>query len=124
MKKILNFIEENSAEFLIMEGKIPTLTLGLIKEEFILYNLREGQYAEVLNEFNIVSEKKINEYGVIANLSHGQKLILSAIIVLFSTAKKIKFHGFFISLSDGKKALLMSLILKKRAEGKIIELVD
>lgn len=124
MKRVKQFIADNSNDYLLLDGAIPTLTLGLVKEEMILYNIPLSNYKIILDTFQKFADKEIRPDSLISELSHGQKLILSSIIALNSVADKIKFRNFFTSLNENKRALVKELIDEKIREGKTIETFD
>ncbi|MCX6220149.1 MAG: hypothetical protein NTZ69_04105 [Bacteroidia bacterium] len=124
MKRVLAFIQENSNEYLLLDGSIPTLTLGLVKEELILYNIPSTGFKNIIDAFNTFADKVINVDSLISELSGGQKLILSSVIALNSSAEKIKFRNFFNSLNETKRPLIKMLIEEKIKEGKTIVIID
>ena len=123
MKSLFQNLGQYSDDYLILDGLIPIVSLGYVKEEFILYNIDEGQYQEILDIFTQISEKLINENTLISKLSHGQKIILSALIALHSPAKRILFRNFFTSVSRDNRKKIEALIETKTQEGKEIRIV-
>ena len=110
-------------DYLIMDGLIPSISLGQIQEEFILYNIDKSQYERILDKFLKITDKKVSENYLISELSHGQKLILSALMVLNSSADKILFHNFFTSVSQANRQKIESIIATKSKEGKTIKIL-
>lgn len=123
MKKLKLFIENKTKDYLILDGLVPTISLGLISEELILYNIPIEKHTEILNAFNQVTGKNVSKDGLISELSHGQKLILSALLALRSNANKIAFRNFFTSISKEINEKLKIIIEEGRGEGKIIEII-
>lgn len=123
MKELKKNIELYSKDFLIMDGLVPSISLGQIQEEFRLYNIEKSQYEKILNDFFEITDKKVNENYLISELSHGQKLIISALMVLNSSAKKILFHNFFTSISQKNREKLEQVISIKSKEGKLIKII-
>ena len=120
MEDLLNTIEKHFDDYLILDGLVPTISLGYIKEELVLYNISKDKYVDVLNCFMDITQKDVDEDYLISELSHGQQLILSAVISLFSDAKSILFHNFFISISSNNTDKIMKLIDSERLKGRII----
>lgn len=123
MKGLLHNLKQHSADYLILDGLIPTISLGYVREEFILYNINEEQYQKILNIFAQISGKVIGENTLISKLSHGQKIILSTLIALHSPAKRILFRNFFTSVSRDNRKKIEALIETKTQEGKEIRIV-
>lgn len=123
MKELKKNIELYSKDYLIMDGLIPSISSGQIQEEFKLYNIDKSQYKKILNNFLDITDKEVNENYLISELSHGQKLILSALIVLNSTAPKILFRNFFTSISQTNREKIESIIAVKLKEGKSIKIL-
>lgn len=120
MEDLLNTIEEYFDDYLILDGLVPTISLGYIKEELVLHNIPQEKYADVLGCFMDITEKKVTDDYLISELSHGQQLILSAVIALFSNAQNILFHNFFTSISEANTKKIMDLVELRRGEGKEI----
>jgi ABC-type uncharacterized transport system ATPase subunit len=123
MKELKRNIELYSNDYLIMDGLIPSISLGQIQEEFRLYNIDESQYERILKCFVEITDKTVSEKYLISELSHGQKLILSALMVLNSSAQKILFHNFFTSISKKNREKIESIITIKSNEGKVIKIL-
>jgi len=118
MKELKKLLQEKNEDYLILDGLIPTISLGFVKEEIILYNIHDYQIMKkIFKEFNEITGKVINENTLIPELSHGQKLILSVIIVLNSCAKKIYFRNFFVSISKKNIKKIENLINDKINKG-------
>ena len=125
MKDLIKKINDLSDEYLIMDGNIPTISLGFIKEEIILFNIKDKKTInKIYTTFTEITGKEIDGDYIISKLSHGQRLILSAIIALNSNAKKILFSNFFISVSNQNVEKIKEIIKIKEKEGKIIKIDD
>jgi hypothetical protein len=118
MEDLLHTIKEYFDDYLILDGLVPTISLGYIKEELVLHNIATDKYVDVLKCFFEITQKDITEDYLISELSHGQQLILSAIIALSSNANSILFNNFFTSISSSNTGKIMKLsdieILKGR----------
>lgn len=123
MKELKKNIELYSNEYLFMDGLVPSISLGQIKEEFILYNIDKAKYGKLLNDFFEITDKKVNEDYLISELSHGQKLILTALIALNSSAEKILFRNFFTSVSQQNREKIEMIITDKEKDGKLIKII-
>ena len=123
MKELLKNIKTFSDDYLILDGLVPTISLGYIKEEFVLYKIEKENYRKLLDLFYKITDKRVNENYLISELSHGQKLILSSIIVLSSSAKKILFRNFFTSVSIQNRSKINTLIAEQKTNGKIIKII-
>ncbi len=106
-----------------MDGLVPSISLGQIQEEFRLYDIDKSQYEKILNIFSDITDKKVDENYLISELSHGQKLILSALMVLNSSAPKILFRNFFTSISQINREKIELIIAVKIKEGKLIKIL-
>lgn len=124
MKKLKIFIEKKTTDYLILDGLVPTISLGLISEELILYNIPLDKQHEILKNFNQITGKNASKDDLISELSHGQKLILSALLALRSNANKIAFRNFFTSISKEINEKLKIIIEEGRNKGKIIEIIS
>ncbi len=122
MKELKKNIEHYSNDYLYMDGLVPSISLGQIHEEFRLYNIDKTQYEKILLDFFEITDKKVNENYLISELSHGQKLILSALMVLNSSAEKILFHNFFTSISQKNREKINLIIATKSEGGKLIQI--
>jgi len=120
MEDLLKTIENHFEDYLILDGLVPTISLGYIKEELVLYNISKDKYVDVLDCFIDITQKDVDEDYLISELSHGQQLILSAVITLFSNARSILFHKFFTSISSNNTDKIMKLIDSERLKGRII----
>lgn len=123
MKELKKNIELYSNDYLIMDGLIPSISLGQIQEEFMLYNIDKSQYERILKDFLEITDKKVSENYLISELSHGQKLILSALMALNSSAEKILFNNYFTSVSQTNRQKIDSIIDIKSKEGKLIKIL-
>jgi ABC-type Mn2+/Zn2+ transport system ATPase subunit len=110
MEDLLHTIKEYFDDYLILDGLVPTISLGYIKEELVLHNIATDKYVDVLKCFFEITQKDITEDYLISELSHGQQLILSAIIALSSNANSILFNNFFTSISSSNTGKIMKLI--------------
>jgi len=123
MKELKRNIELYSDEFLLMDGLVPSISLGQIQEELNLYNIDKGQYERILHDFFEITDKRVTKNYLISELSHGQKLILSALMVLNSSAEKILFRNFFTSISQRNREKIEEIISIKSKEGKFIKII-
>ena len=120
MQELKQLIRDYKSEYLILDGKVPTISLGYVIEEFMIYNISNDKFNVILNMFYEITGKKINLYSSISSLSHGQKLILSILIVLESDATHILLNKMFISISNENINKLNILINNKIVIGKKI----
>jgi|GEM_PF-2066977 len=120
MRKVKQFIKAYTEDYLLIDGTVPSITTGLVKEEMILYNIKEQNMKNIVNSFNNITGKELMINSLISELSYGQKLILTALISLNSTAQKLRFRNFFTSLNSEKKIEIMKMIEEEKNKGKEI----
>lgn len=110
MKTLAKYIKSYGEEYLIFDGRIPTLSNGTVLEELNLYNISAGKCQKILELFEKITDKKLSISHKTGELSGGQKTILSIIIALESAAPKILFVNFFKSLHHNKKEIILQLL--------------
>lgn len=69
MKDLLDTIEKHFDDYLILDGLVPTISLGYIKEELVLYNISKDKYGNVLGCFMDITQKDVDEDYLISELS-------------------------------------------------------
>ena len=109
-----DYYEEYGQNFLVLDGRVHSMSNSTIKDEIRLYNLSKEKYHKTIELFNRITGKSISDKSQVTELSGGQKLILSALIALESPARNIIFFDYFIALHQSKKDVLYSLIEKYR----------
>jgi ABC-type uncharacterized transport system ATPase subunit len=120
MEDLLHTIEKYFDDYLILDGLVPTISLGYIKEELVLHNIATDKYGDVLRCFFEITQKDVTEDYLISELSHGQQLILSVVIALYCDARSILFNNFFTSISSRNTDNIMKLIDVEIAKGRKI----
>jgi len=103
MKTLAKYITTYGEEYLIFDGRIPSLSNGTVLEEMNLYNISAESSTKILSLFEKIADKALSSSDKTGELSGGQKTILSIIIALESSAPKLLFVNFFKSLHSNKK---------------------
>lgn len=112
-------LEKYGQNYLVLDGRIQSLSHSLVRDEFRLYNLGAETHNKVIGLFNQITGKSINEKTPIGELSGGQSLILSALIALESQAMSIIFVDYFLPLHKTKRRVIMELLEKYRKQKNI-----
>lgn len=124
MESIRRFVENNTSEYLVIDGQIPFVTNGTLSEEAILFNLDLQKRLEIYKTLKMHHEIEITDNHKSTSLSHGQKIIIIVYYTLYAPALKIKFSNIFRSLSKPNQEVVNKLIKTFREKGKQIEIVN
>jgi ABC-type iron transport system FetAB ATPase subunit len=92
-----------SAKYLICDSRHPLTSGSILLDEFILHALDKGARDAVCEEFNHLTGKEIGENSRIDVLSGGQKVLLMALLALYSPAPGILFIGLEQALDESNR---------------------
>ena len=92
MKPIKNIIEENTDNYLIVDGVYPIITSSTVYDEALIYRLSEEDINACITDFNRLTNKFIDSQTKTTQLSFGQKILLSILLSLHSVAENIFLH--------------------------------
>lgn len=102
--------------YLIADGQHPLVCTDLVRDEFILYNLGTKEEALLFRDFERITAKKIDRESALDALSGGQKVVLMALLALYSPALRIEFVDLTHSLDEDKAAEILALIEKSKKD--------
>lgn len=101
-------MEEN--QYLNADALQPLITEAKLKSELLIYNLDKVSTASLLDTFTTISGKTISPESSLKELSGGQKVLLMALLALFSPAKAIRFINLMPALDLQRRQALGELI--------------
>ena len=127
MPSILNHIESHGDRFLIMDGRLPVISGGLVRDELRLYNLNIETMQQLLA--NLPETVKDALRGVTmetqtARLSGGQKIIFATLFALASPAPRILFINFFRPLFPATRRVVLALVETARGNREEIRIIN
>lgn len=93
-----------------MDGRVPLLTSGAIRDEARLYNLDDEAEAAVLARFTELTGREAGPDTAVTTLSGGQKIVLAALLALESPATDLLFVDFFRALYPARRQALKAFI--------------
>jgi ABC-type transport system involved in cytochrome bd biosynthesis fused ATPase/permease subunit len=114
------FMDSNMS-YLIADGQHPLVCADAVRDEIILYNLGVEEEVLLFAKFERITAKKIDAESKLEALSGGQKVVLMALLALFSPAPRIEFLHLSHSLDDDKATQILDMI---KQSGKEILLKD
>lgn len=117
---ILDFLRRHGEEFLVMDGRMPLLTSGAIRDEARLYNLDPDAEAAVLARFTELTGREAGPDTAVTTLSGGQKIVLATLLALESPATDLLFVDFFQALYPARRQALKEFIEANRARKRRI----
>ncbi len=106
-------------DYLWADANIPLISCDRLRDELLIYNLDESATANLIDQFEKLTGKKIDKFYKIEELSGGQKVILMALLAIYSPAPKIRFVNLLNALDPKRQDAIQSLI---RNSGKDIVL--
>ncbi len=112
---------DSKKSYLIADGQHPLVCTDLVRDELILYNLGKAEKALLFADFERITSKEIDEKSKVEALSGGQKVMLMALMALYSPAPRIEFLHLTHSLDTDKAAEILDLI---KQSGKDILIRD
>lgn len=98
--------------YLWADARQPLITTGSFKTEARLYNLSDPAQAEVSEAFMRICNKVLRPSTPVTGFSGGEKVILMALMSLFSPAPRLCFIDLWHALDPGKRLLMKELIAK------------
>lgn len=107
---------DSKKSYLIADGQHPLVCTDLVHDEIILYNLDRDSQARLFAEFQRITAKKIELESKLDILSGGQKVVLMALLALYSPALRIEFVHLTHSLDQDKAAEILDLIRQSDKE--------
>ncbi len=110
MKTITDLIADYGDEFLVCSGDLPWIGTGRIRDEALFYCLDSSAETTVIRRFNLITSKDADRNTLFHTLSGGQKVILMALLALFSPAKRILFHNLNHNLDPEKRVIISGLL--------------
>jgi len=108
-------------DYLVADANIPLISCDRLKDELLIYNLEETATAILIDQFAKLTGKKIDKSYRITELSGGQKVILMALLAIYSPAPKIRFVNLLDALDPKRREAIQILI---QDSGKDIILED
>ncbi|HOI01173.1 MAG: hypothetical protein WBK79_05115 [Candidatus Cloacimonas acidaminovorans] len=106
-------------DYLWADANIPLISCDRLRDELLIYNLDESATANLIDQFEKLTGKTIDKFYKIEELSGGQKVILMALLAIYSPAPKIRFVNLLNALDPKRRDAIQSLI---RNSGKDIVL--
>jgi len=106
--------EQYTATHLICDSSYPLITNSTLEEEAMLYNLDADAIATLCEQYLTLTGKPLNLSSDISALSGGQKVILMALLALFSPADRFLFVNLVADLDKERTEAMLILIEKYR----------
>ena len=107
---------DSKKSYLIADGQHPLVCTDAVRDELILYNLGLKEEALLFSEFERITAKRIDIDSKLDALSGGQKVVLMALLALYSPAPRIEFVHLTHSLDEDKARQILELIKQSRKE--------
>jgi len=101
---------DSKKSYLIADGQHPLVCTDAVRDEIILYNLGAKESARLFAEFERITAKKLNQDDKLDALSGGQKVVLMALLALYSPAPRIEFRHLTHSLDEAIALQILDLI--------------
>jgi hypothetical protein len=108
-EKFMIFMESKNIH-LIADAKHPLLCRDQVSSEMILYNIAPDVALKIFAEYQRISKVSIEHATSLPTLSGGQKVLLMALLALYSPAEAIRFVDLDHSLDQPKATALKQLI--------------
>lgn len=105
---------ESQKTYLLADAEHPILCKDQISEEMILYNIKGDIALELFTEYERICGKSISFDTQLSVLSGGQKVLLMALLALYSPAGAIRFLHLQHSLDESKAEALDELFTKSK----------
>ncbi len=95
---------------LICDAGLPICGGGTLREELLLYDLRQNSIPELVRRFASATGKELTLDSDVSILSGGQKVILLCLCALYSPAVNIRFINLWHSLDPANREWVKDLI--------------
>ncbi len=112
-------IERRHTHLLCSAGK-PLIAGGKLRGELLLYNVPAASLERLFTAFADLTGKILTPDSEAGDLSGGQKVLLMALLALFSPAPKIEFQELWIALDEDNRTRLRALITELGSNKEII----
>ncbi|MGX5818743.1 hypothetical protein ACWKWU_11135 [Chitinophaga lutea] len=119
MDAVINNIAKYKDEYLIIDGTIPVLTNSVIRDELTLYCLADEQEDALIAAYSQLIKRHVSQNTRLGTLSYGQKLILSVLCAVYSTAPKVQLKNVYSSLDGSMQRAINDLIDAARLKGRV-----
>ncbi|MCK9557117.1 MAG: hypothetical protein PHO85_06635 [Candidatus Cloacimonetes bacterium] len=96
--------------YLIADALHPLVCTDKVRDELLLYNIQAQDYPKVFEQFKLICDKGLDVASALQELSGGQKVILMAILAIYSPARRIHFINLNRYLDASKANALKTLI--------------
>ena len=106
-------------ETLYCDASRPFITQDLLREELALYNISPERLSFLYRDYARITGKEITPDSRITELSGGQKVMLMAMLALYSPASSIRFVDLHISLDSANRELISGIIERFAVEKNI-----
>lgn len=116
----MNMTDPYPPNTLICDASRPLLTNGLLLEELILYNLSEERTAYLYRDYEKITGKSIDANTRTSELSGGQKVMLMAMLALYSPARSILFLDLHYALDEANRITISGIIERFAVEKDIL----
>ncbi|MEN6444917.1 MAG: hypothetical protein ABFC98_02595 [Candidatus Cloacimonas sp.] len=97
-------------DFLLADAEIPLISCDELRDELLIYNLDETATNQLFSQFEKITGKALNKMYKINELSGGQKVILMALLAIYSPARKIRFQNLTQSLYPKRRQAIEEII--------------
>ncbi len=101
---------ENRHTHLLCSAGSPLIAGGKLRGELLLYNVPAASLSRVFKAFADLTGKILTPDSDAGELSGGQKVLLMALLALFSPAPRIKFQDLWTALDEGNRTRLRALL--------------
>ena len=107
-------------DYLVADANIPLISCDRLRDELLIYNLDESATAKLIDRFEKLTGKKIDKFYSINELSGGQKVILMALLAIYSPSPKIRFVNLLNAL-DPKRREAIQILIQNSGKDIILE---
>ena len=104
--RLLDNLMQYSDEDLIVDGRVPCVLNATVEDELRLYNLDRKQQKVVIDEFEELMKKPIQDTDYISSFSGGQRCVLALLGSLASPATNIRLCQILRQLDTEKTRIL------------------
>lgn len=105
---------------LICDASRPLISIGSLREEVILYNLSKERANYLYRDYGHLIGREVTEKTLTHELSGGQKVLLMAMLALYSPARSIRFYDLHTSLDQTNRDIISGIIERFAVEKDIL----